>query len=105
MATEAVQANQDILLIRHGEYFKELEPYGLTSKGAQQAKRTGKRLKSQTAEGEIQTLKIVHSGLRRAVQTAEIIHSTLDQPMDLEEDVLLNEGSPTEVRCNQITLH
>ena len=105
MAIEVINQDQDILLIRQGEYVKELAPHGLTAKGVEQTKNTGKRLQSQTVEGQIQTLKIGHSGLRRAVEAAQIFQSTFNQPMDLEEDVLLNEGSPIEVRCNQTTVH
>ena len=96
---ERITCDRSVFLIRHGEYLKSVLPHALTSLGIEQARKTGRRLNKHLIKGTIQTKRIVHSGLHRAIQTAKEIQTALDEPIELKEDITLNEGSPSDVSC------
>ena len=85
----------DVILIRHGEHYQNIPPYGLTSSGVVQAETTGQYLQNLVQNGRLKIGYIVHSEMPRAVETAQCIYRKLQplQPsVDLESSDLLNEG-------------
>ena len=101
LATHGITQSRDILLVRHGEYQSDQTPHYLMAQGIRQARTTGRRLNMLISRGIIHTTKIVHSGLMRAQQTAREICAQITPQVELEEDVILNEGYPTQVRLYQ----
>uniref|UniRef100_A0A8C5P9K7 Serine/threonine-protein phosphatase PGAM5, mitochondrial n=1 Tax=Leptobrachium leishanense TaxID=445787 RepID=A0A8C5P9K7_9ANUR len=85
------KADRHIFLIRHGQYNKADHDHDrtLTEKGREQAKLTGKRLKSL----DLQFKSIVYSSLTRTTETAEIISRRLPDVGNTPSS-LLHEGHP-----------
>ena len=98
LATYGITQKRDIVLVRHGEYQSNQNPHHLTALGFRQARATGTRLNQLISSNVIHTTKIVHSGLLRAQQTARELSTQITPHVELEEDVILNEGYPTRVR-------
>ena len=101
LATYGSTQSRDIALVRHGEYQSDQTPHHLTVQGIRQARATGQRLNLLISSNFIHTTKIVHSGLTRAQQTAREITRQITPQIELEEDVIVNEGYPTRVRIYQ----
>ena len=87
--------DRDIVLVRHGEYYKSLPPNGLTARGIEQAKAAGCYLNSLLARKRLSIHCIVHSGMQRAIETTREIVSMLDGQHPVSHSELLNEGSPS----------
>ena len=101
--TGVVGVDRDIVLIRHGEYFKSIPPYGLTARGEEQASAAGRYINSLLARKRLSVHSIIHSGLQRAKETANKLVAALDSQQSLTCCALLNEGDPSDVR-NSATL-
>lgn len=87
--------HRDIVLIRHGEYYKSIPPYGLTARGYEQARAAGHYLNSLLASRRLNIHSIVHLELQRAKETASELVGALDNKHSLSCSELLNEGSPS----------
>ena len=89
-----IGTDRDSVLIRHGEYYKSIPPYGLTARGCEQARAAGHYLNSLLARRRLNIHAIVHSELQRAKETASELVGALDNKHSLSCSELLN-GLPS----------
>ena len=73
----------DLLLVRHGEYYHNIAPYGLSSEGKVQAEATGQYIRNCMQAGDLRIGCILHSEMQRAVETARIIYSISCSPYNV----------------------
>ena len=66
-----LQIDLDLLLVRHGEYYHNIAPHGLSSEGKVQAEATGQYIRNCMQAGDLRI------EMQRAVETARIIANHL----------------------------